>query len=502
MNPNSGKSNKAKPKRSARKTTAQLIKKYNAKRRAKEALNIILAEKMTAETLKSHLKSTITATAAAAVTKKVGPGVVMATQKIIEAAKEKGGFKELIPGQGDMCMLEESPTFSEDSRIGLEMGNIYKKAIVLTDGMKKDSQMKLARELYKGQTWPCFNSQSSKYYGTLDVFKTLRSSAGANRQGVWYPDDITAQLGNAWASVDKLNLNGYITPLLLKQQYYNEIREYLMSSDIITWLDDDNNMSADIYYAINSVTDVVTFANAQKFLPVELKVYICKCKSRTLYAPAADWFVPTGDSQQYGRMRNAYIYNNSTSSKSNPAGGGSITTFDESSVHLGATPFYSPTFRKNWEVVHVVKQEIQPTDKFELTIHREFRKCHSIREMERGRRDIDNGFYFEGDYALITTFKGLPCIMKYTGTASSSQFDTKEVDASPSRILMTSRSSFNISAPGLFTSSMVPSRNNFSNYISGEGRILDSDVSTYAYSDTTWAPSVMTNLEQKEGGAR
>jgi len=363
--------------------------------------------------------------------------------------------------------------------------------------------MKAAKKLYKSQTWPCFNSQSSKYYGDKEVYKVLRSQAGTNRQGVWYPDDITAQLGNPWVSPENLLLNGYITPILLKQQYYDEIRKYLLSSDVISWLNNDDNISADVFYAINSITDIVTFANAQKYLPVEVKIYICKCKTRTMYAPAADWFVPTGDCQQYNRMRNAYIYNSSTEAMDNPAGGGgNISTFNESSVHLGATPFYSPTFRKNWEVAHVVKQEIQPSDKFELILHREFRKCHSIRDLEVARSTISSGYYCEGDYALVTTFKGLPCIMKYTGTTTSSNLDAKEVDASPSRILMTSRSSLNISAPELFTSSMIPDRSNNHNYVSGEGRVLDYDVDTHAYTDSNWAPSVITNLEEQTGGAR
>jgi hypothetical protein len=386
------------------------------------------------------------------------------------------------------------------------MGNIYKRAIVLTMGMKQDSQMRTARKEYKAQTWPCFNSESSKYYtegsNIYNVARLLRSQAGTNRQGVWFPIDL-AHSASSWTTTTYLKLNGYQQPVLLRQQYYDEIRRYLLSSSTISWLEEEDNMSSSLFFAINSVTDTITFANAQKFLPVELKIYICKCKTRTKFAPAADWFDPTSNSEEYELMRNEYIYGSTASQKTNPAqGGASWNIFDESSVHLGATPFYSPTFRNHWEVTHLVKQEILPTDKFELTLHREFRHAHDLRDLETERESLNKGFYCEGDYALIITFKGLPCIMKYTGSLSESDIDTKEVDASPSRIIMTSRSSMNISAPNLTEPSMTPSRGNKDNYIAGEGRVLDTLINTHEYTDTNWEPSVMTNVSEQSGGAR
>lgn len=467
----------------------------------KLSLHAEMISKMKSETLKSKLISQFRDYVA----EKLPAGQIMTAAKLLELAKTAGGFKQLIPTEGDFEMLEESPTIQEDSRIGLEMGTIYKKAIVLTKGMKKDSQMKSAEELYKTQTWPCFNSQSSKYYGNYPVLKLISSQAGTNRQGVWSPLNSYVSGGNPRTTTSLLKYNCYITPLLLQQQYYDEIRNYLMSSDTITWLEDDDNMSSDIFYAINSITDVVTFANLQKFLPVELKIYVCKCKTRTKWAPAADWFDPTGNSEGYERMRDEYIYpSGAPTNKIDPDETGiAAPIFNETSVHLGATPFYSPTFRNHWEVVRLVKQEILPTDKFELTFHREFRHSHSIRNLEQGRETLNEGYYQEGDYALIVTYKGLPCIIKYKGEATPVAYtNTREVDAGPTRIQMTSRSSINISAPNLITPDNVPSRSTRSNYISGEGRVLDTTFATYSYDNTDWAPNVMTNVSEEDGGSR
>lgn len=478
------------------------VPKRSKPRAKKESLSGMISNKFDSETLKNHLTSSVSLVVARAIQHRLPQGAAMSVKELLESAKNSGGFKKIIPTEGDFDKLEESPEYLEDSRIGTDMGTIYKKAIVLTEGVRQDSQMRTAKKLYKAQTWPCFNSESSKYYGNTAVLQNLHSQSGINRQGVWFPGTLTPETG-PWVGTQYLKLNSYISPILLKQQYYDEIRSYLMSSDTISWLENASEISADIFYAINSITDTITFANDQQFLPVELKIYICKCKSRTKFAPAADWFVPTGNSAEYYRMKDDYIYDSGAySNVSTPDGGSSFATYGETSVHLGATPFYSPTFRKNWDVVTVLRREIMPTDKFELTLHREFRNCHSIRDLEEGRNTLQHGFYCEGDYAMVITHKGLPCIVKYQGTPSAGQLTTKEVDASPTRILMTSRSSISISAPNMFESSMIPSRDNKPNYISGEGRVLDTNLHTYPYSNTDWKPSVMTNVTEKTGGAR
>jgi len=475
----------------------------STREKIRKSLNSNLNQVFDRETLKSHLSSTISASAAAAITHRLPPGLSITGKQLLELARQHGGFKRIIPTDGDFEKFESSPVVAEDNKVGMGMGSMYRKALVLTEGVKHDAQMRLASTLYKPQTWPCFNSQSSKYYGDFDVFKVLQSSAGANRQGTWFPKDLSPN-GLVWDSASLTQYNGYMNPLLLKVQWYEELRKYLISDEVITWLGQEENNSSDLFYAVNSTTSIVEFSNADLYLPINLKIYICKCKKRTRFAPAADWFVPSGTTTQiYNRMSEKYVYKSpAATSKESPGGGTAQDLFSETSVHLGATPFYSPTFRENWEVVDLVKQTIESTDKFQLTVHREFRNAHSIRDLEEGRDTISQGFYQPGDYAMLITFAGSPCIMKYQGTTSQ-PFDLKEVDASPVKLVMTSRSSINISAPDLYTTANAPtSRPSNGNYISGEGRVLDVTLDNHAYSDSSWLPSVITNVEQETGGSR
>lgn len=481
----------------------EFLENFRTKEKIRSSLNANLNKVYDRETLNSHLSSVISASAAAAISHRLPPGVAISGKQLLELARAHGGFKRIFPTDGDFERLEASPVIGEDNKVGLGMGTLYKKALVLTEGVKHDAQMRMAGTLYKPQTWPCFNSQSSKYYGNFDVFKVLQSAAGANRQGVWNPKDLNVN-SSVWDTTGTLQYNGYISPMLLKLQWYEEIRNYLLDSSVLTWLDQEENNSADLFYCVNSVTDTVTFSNGDLYLPINLKIYVCKCKKRTRFAPAADWFIASGTTNQiYNRMSEKYVYESPAAvARLNPAGGSAQSLFEETSVHLGATPFYSPTFRENWEVCDVVKQTIESTDKFELTVHRQMRKAQSLRQLEEGRETIALGFYQPGDYAMVICFAGSPAIMKYQG-ATEEPLDLKEVDASPVKLLMTSRSSISITAPDLYTTANAPTtRPSSGNYITGEGRVLDTSLDTHAYSDTSWSSNVMTNIEEKTGGSR
>jgi hypothetical protein len=463
-----------------------------------------ILQKFIAETLPPHLKSSPAIRLAHKVISELEPGMVLDTRTLLKLAQKVGSATStLIPEDGDFSLLQESETFAEPSRIGAEMGSIFKKAIVLTQGMKQDSQMKTANKLYKQQTWPCFNSQSSKYYGGYAVWKAMISTAGTNRQGVWFPKKLVHG-GTPWVTQADLSFISYMSPMLLRMQIMDELDRYLLSPSIKSWLDEQPNASADLFYAINSITDTVTIGNAMKFSPVDLKIYICKCKSRTQWPPQSDWFNPTAVAQASEQlMNNDYVYAQTAGTRQNPAGGlPSGTIYGESSVHLGATPFYSPSFRESWEVVDVIKQQILPTDKFELTLHRKFRHAHSLRDMYAEFESMADGYFCEGDYGLIITYNGKPAYMQYTGTPAAGDLINKEVSASPSAISMISRSSINISAPNLFTSDMAPTSVSTDQYIAGEGRVLDTDLSTYNFTDTTWAIDVMTQVSQEVGGER
>jgi hypothetical protein len=93
--------------------------------------------------------------------------------------------------------------------------------------------------------------------------------------------------------------------------------------------------------------------------------------------------------------------------------------------------------------------------------------------------------------------------MRYTGTLDVGQEGLRETDVTPSKILVTSRSSFGIASPNLVNSDSTPGTSKQTeNYIAGEGRVLDTELKTLDFMNADWKPEVITNVEVKEGGAR
>lgn len=366
---------------SARKSAA-LSRALPKTRAFKKPLKTSIFEKHERGTLMSHLKEAMKDH-----TIKVSPGGAMTPIGVATTIAKKVLLRE-----DDADMLEKSVLMEEPSRIGSDMGSVYTRVLKLTLGVKPDSQMRTAKKLYKSQQWPAFNTESAKYYksaGTSSAWLTsVFSSVGANRQGVYQP--FESNPNSHWTNQYH---QGYLDPLMTKLQIGNELFDNLVSQETIAWLGDENNASSDLYYAINSIEDYVTISNLMKFSPVELKIYLCKCKSRTSNPACTDWFVPTGTENLKNFMRNAYIYEvNQAQIITDPDGGESGAFYPESSVHLGATPFYSPQFRAKWDVVDVVKQIIMPTDKFVLKVEREFRHAHSLRDLfEINSTAIPNG---------------------------------------------------------------------------------------------------------------
>lgn len=426
----------------------------------------------------------------------------------------KYAFKELIPTEEGFDGYEESHVYKEENRIGQNMGHIYKKYLKITKGAKSDRQMKHAKALYKSQNWPCFNSASKKYWARIGsvqykAYEALFAQAGENRQGVWYPDEFlwnaSTAPGPAWQ--EKALYQMYAGRLLTRASMYAEIRTFLLNLDDISWLNEDDDQSADKFYAIDRIEDVVTISNRMKFSPVNLKIYLCKAKKASLYSPQACWFRPDG-SQQDNIMRNDYVYGSQVQDKNLPGEDysslGNITFYPEAAVHLGATPFYSPQFREHWAVEQVIKQQILPTDKFELTLNRRLRHALSIRDME-AMIETNNepaGAYQPGDYALLITFRGEPGFMRFVGIPQADQVTLRETDCTPSSITVESRSSMGVISPNLFNSDNTPTGPNIqSNYIAGEGRVLDTELQTAEFA-SDWLPEVISNVSVEEGGSR
>ena len=426
----------------------------------------------------------------------------MAVAKLIPLAI--GGFMQYAKSQwGEMPNKIGSP----------DMGAVYVKCINIIEGARTSSQMKTAKKLYKSQNIPSVNTSSSTYSGNT-AWSAAYTAAGEMRQGVYFPTKfgpINGTLTNNWEAYSKYCV--LQSQMLTHLALWNEIRNRFMTDEDRTWLEAigsgaANEASSDRYFAIDYIEDEVTIANAMEFSSSDVTVYICKCKTRTKYSPAQAWFQPAIEPGYDGAgfMNPAYVYPTGLQTLNFPgtlAKTAGIDCYPEASCHVGATPFYSPTFRQEWEVIDVIKRQIKSTDKLVLKIKRELRNCVSARDMEFYKNDIAKGAYNEGDYALLITHKGTKAFMRYTGGAVQQyEQNIRETDVGPSKLMINNRSSFGFVTPNVSSSVFLPdSSQQTENYISGEGRILDTNVRTLDF-DGEWTPEVVTNVYTAEGGPR
>ncbi len=476
-----------------------------ARKVARKKLSTRIQETYKKETLSNHLKET---KGDHNLIIDIGTGIMTGAMAHFVSGK-------VIPTDEGFNSYEKSAVYKEESRIGSDMGAIYKKFLKITLGDKTSTQMKIAKDLYKVNNWPAFNSKSTKYWenfqtGSDLAFESLYAQAGEMRQGVWFPDNHGPGNGHPSDWRDKAMYQMWSGRMLTRMAMYFEIRQYLMTDEDRTWLDQTDNMSADKFYAIDYIEDTITIANGMKFSPVDVKIYLCKCKSRTNYSPAALWFRPDGSNTTPNLMRNDYVYDSASVASNLPSSAFSglqpVNHYADAFVHIGSTPFYSSMFRNHWEVEDVIKTEILPTDKFELNVKRHLKEATSIRELEQEVDMNDGGGYAEwceGDYSLLITFKGKPAFMRYQGTLSTGEEGLRETDVSPSKILVTSHSSFGIASNNLINSDSTPGTSKqTSNYITGEGRVLDTTLKTLDFGNADWLPEVITNVSVSEGGER
>ena len=436
--------------------------------------------------------------------------------------------EKILPTQGGFNIYQRHGTYAKPLRIGgSEMGELITKEIVIMHGAKDTQQMKIAKQLYKVQNIPAFNSEASRYYGDI-AWPALFSAAGEGRQGVWTPHIYNRQndIGSSSTDAVKNKVALYSSlgaSLLSKNQMYSELRSNFLTANELTWLDNRYTQSADKYFAICYMQDEVTISNGMTYLPVDLKIYLCKCKQDTEYGPAQAWYDPRPASSFQDVMDNSYVYGQDgleanqefscklpSESGISPASASTFTaasSYAYTSVHLGATPFFSVQFRENWEVMDVIKQRIFPTDKFELKLKREFSEAYSVRMAENQRDRGKNHMYDQGDYALLITFRGTPCMMHYDGVDTATDIQkVREVEVSPSKIMVHTRSSFGIAAPKIdvdaFKNDTSTGITIESNVITSTARMLDTTTITRSFGDTIWNPEVITNVEQQQGGER
>lgn len=398
----------------------------------------------------------------------------------------------------------EGSEYPEELRPGYDMGSLYKQRINYYIGSSETKSMKTAKDLYGTNKYPLFNSAANPTY---PVMTQLYSSCGSNRKGVWAP------FGWNWGmtSTDKeyfASHQQYSTLLSPTLSWFNWIYNNQMSDEMKTWLADGAQGAGDAYFPICNIIDTVTFSNYNQFVPVEYSVYICQCKRSTVIPPSTSWYSLGFFSNEAVQMPNAYTYAVETEVLTDPDNKSSTFTLSsETSVHVGSTPYFSPEFRTNWEVLDVVKFDLEPSDKMELTINRHFRRTMSIRDMESYVIDYGNvdAYYQEGDLALLVTFKGKPCFLQYFPSAdepSPNPAAIRDVDCAPSKIAVHSRSEMIGAFPDTYETHLLNDMTtNPDGYISSKSRDLDITLQTTSYK-SNWKPVVMTNTFMQQGGSK
>jgi hypothetical protein len=507
---NQGKSRGSKGRRAAGaafQPSTSMARKPSSPRRRRlfgEAISKTANDMFTRETLMNHMKHEFGSESE----------IVMGLDSLKQLNNQMAMAKLIPLAVGGFMQYAKSKWGEEPNKIGSpDMGAVFYKYIKIVEGARSSSQMKTAKKLYKSQNVPSVNTSSSTYSGNT-AWSAAFTAAGEMRQGVYFPTKfgpIHGTLTNNWEAYAKYTVlqSGMLTHLALWQ----EIRNRFMTDEDRTWLDAigsgaANEASSDRYFAIDYIEDEITIANAMEFSNSDVSVYICKCKTRTKYSPAQAWFQPVIETGYDGAgfMNPAYVYSSGLATVNFPgslAKTAGLECYPYAACHVGATPFYSPTFRQEWEVLDVIKRNLKSTDKLTLKIKRELRNCISARDMEFYKNEIGKGAYNEGDYALLITHKGTKSFMKYTGgTVATGEQNIRETDVGPSKLMINNRSSFGFVTPNLSSSVFLPSTSQQTeNYISGEGRILDVNVRTLDF-DSEWTPEVVTNVYTAEGGPR
>ena len=478
--------------------------------RSRGPLSKTIIEKHDKQTLANHLRTKTTFKAMDRM-KAVRMSEGSSTALILRTLAEAVLATKLIPTEsdkgGDINKIEKSQLAEVPTRIGMEMGEHFYRFFRFTEGMSEDPQMRTAKDLYKENSIPLFNNQSSSYYDNYNVngnpqdwsfLMALNSTCGYNRQGVWYGYPANQERG---LPSDDIRLSGYCNPVTSKMLLYHNLRTKFVDGGILTWLNETNNQSSDLWYAITGMQDRITIGNGMTYLPVDLKIYICECHSPSKYPAQSTWFLPTAATNYQNFMNPQYVYPQTTSDLAYRDDAHTGQYYAESSVNLGATPMFSPKFREHWEIVDVVHQQIMPTDKFTLVLDRVFRHAHSLRDLEVQYDQRGSHWWYPGDLNVIITYKGQPCYMKDNSPGESDQ-DLFEVETSPCKINVNARSTYQMAAPEIFddlTSTNATTRQNF---ISGEGRLLDTNIKTDNFTQTRWAIDVVTNLSEQSGGPR
>lgn len=427
------------------------------------------------------------------------------------------------------------PMMNAPNSLGLA-GEMYNNRWHIDDG-PHDKTLATAVNLYKERTMTLWETN----YVSPNWFNSQIAQAGINRRG-WYapwkgagstPDYITTNYsdggvyknGGIYDSVGVLGL----------RHMYNFIRENL-SADVLNYMAEQNTSNSDLLFPITRTRSTHRICNNLTESEVEISAYLLKARQPSQGHPLGDMFNfgiaesisttwPTDLAPQQGGDGPYYWQGKKTGVlvglPGNPA---ENAPWDgENTTCPGVTPFLSPRFRTNWEVMDVMHQRLQPADTWQLCVERKFR--HPVRwnffKGELGYASDTNfdmpdptlpkvaNYYRTGDYEVLFSFSGLPGMVSGWQTGEVSGNDEtdveiaslapRNVDCKRSRISKTVHHEVSAAWPTLVLKGQQPTTGSDelieNTFITATQRLPDSALASATFSRAVTIPGTTTVVQ-------
>tara|TARA_A100001015_G_C15018346_1_gene726682 strand:+ start:247 stop:1830 length:1584 start_codon:yes stop_codon:yes gene_type:complete len=333
----------------------------------------------------------------------VAPRVIPWVAASIHYMNSEHSGTDKVPNGVDTSKIEEyvAPTIQRTGQYGVKKPYMVKFSDGPQSQQLKEAIRENGRKTDKDIHVTSAASRTDLYY----------SQAGINRRGWYLPWARALQPASGYGSDSSIYLDqmGLINGGFLKT--YSD--EKCVSQPTLDYLQDADSR-IDIRFPFLNVKAIHHIQNEMEYTPVDVTVYILRCRRNFVGHPGSviwkNWNTgPLFDSDYAPVLQGLteeLVYTVDTANVTD--GTGTSTINQESSSVLGITPYWSPTFLRNWNIVKVIKDRLQPNDIMELHLEREYKDAISYRYLES--QDINtssgNPTYIPGDYEILISFAG------------------------------------------------------------------------------------------------
>lgn len=262
--------------------------------------------------------------------------------------------------------------------------------------------------------------------------------------------------------------------------------------------------NVDVLFPVVSSHVLLKIQNKNKFLDVNLNIYLCEALSEVCGDPSSHWYsrgkVPDGS-----HMSNDYVYPEVYSTVNDPDSQQEIKYISENSINFYATPQrQSSLFRNTWKVAAVHKVNLAAGDVLEY--HLEYNYGHRT-----SYKLVTNGFdpslgapntYLRGTIVPMITYRG-------SASAEIAYQKDKQVTQASS-VQLGGPACITLSVRKYFTHVFPSARlTDHTNYVSVSVNDLPVEQRQIPYSDIVqrgesrdgWIVDVMSNMQERQGGA-